>query len=129
MKFRLFPLETRCVMFERKLHAANMHMFKTLASSWRKKAINFDPYEVIIQYKRTFPLDLSYEADVQGKLKGLVSEQTRLNLASFIDDAEYEQELMKQEETDISSYYTTQASDEVNGDELGEIPANTRTEE
>ena len=101
LKMKLFPLETRCVQFERKYHEANMYMFKVLASTLSKKNIAFDPLEVTIEYKRSLPLDLEYIANVQAKLKGLVSEQTRLNLADFCDDAEYEIELMKKEQEDI----------------------------
>ena len=101
MKFKLFPLETRCIMFERKFHEANMYMFKVLASSLRKKNIDFDYLETVIEYKRSMPIDLEYESNCQAKLKGLVSEQTRLNLFSVIDDAEYEKELMEEEQENI----------------------------
>ena len=101
MKVRLFPLETRCAMFERKLHAANLYMFKTLSTAWEKKQIFVDPLEVIIEYKRTFPLDLQYEATVLAALKGNVSDQTALGLMSFIDSPEYEKELMEQEKDSI----------------------------
>lgn len=101
MKVRLFPLETRCAMFERKLHAANIHMFKVLSTAWEKKQIFIDPLEVIIEYKRTFPLDLQYEATVLASLKGNVSDQTALGLMSFIDNPEYELELMAKEKEDI----------------------------
>lgn len=101
LKMKLFPLETRCIQFERKFHEANMYMFKVLASSLKKKNIDFDGLEVTIQYKRNFPADLSYEAEIQAQLKGLVSEQTRLNLFSEIEDAEYEQELMRKEQENI----------------------------
>ena len=97
MKVRLFPLETRCAMFERKLHAANMYMFKVLASAWEKKQIFVDPLEVVIEYKRTFPLDLQYESQVLASLKGNISDQTALGLMSFIDNPEYELELMEKE--------------------------------
>jgi SPP1 family phage portal protein len=101
MKLRLFPLETRCAMFERKLHAANMYMFKVLASAWKKKQIFIDPYEIIIEYKRTMPLDLQYESTVLASLKGNVSDQTALGLMSFIDNPQYEQDLMAKEKEDI----------------------------
>lgn len=101
MKVRLFPLETRCAMFERKLHAANIYMFKALSSAWEKKQIFVDPLEVIIEYKRTFPLDLQYEAQVLASLKGNVSDQTALGLMSFIDNPQYELDLMEQEKDSI----------------------------
>lgn len=101
MKVRLFPLETRCAMFERKLHAANIHMFKVLSTAWEKKQIFIDPLEIIIEYKRTFPLDLQYEAQVLASLKGNISDQTALGLMSFIDNPEYELELMEKERDSI----------------------------
>lgn len=101
MKVRLFPLETRCAMFERKLHAANLYMFKALSSAWAKKQIFIDPLEVIIEYKRVFPLDLLYESQVLASLKGNVSDHTALGLMSFIDSVEFEQELMEKEKDSI----------------------------
>lgn len=97
MKFKLFPLETRCSMLERKLDAANMYMFKVLSTSWKKKAIDFDPLEVTIEYKRNIPLDLEYYASTLSQLKGNVSDQTALNLMPFIENADYELDLMKSE--------------------------------
>lgn len=101
MKLKLFALETRCAMFERKLHSANIYMFKTLSSAWEKKQIHIDPLELIIEYKRTMPLDLQYESQVLASLKGNVSDQTALGLMSFIDNPEYELELMEQEKDSI----------------------------
>ena len=101
MKLRLFPLETRCAMFERKLHAANLYMFKVLASAWEKKQIFIDPLEIIIDYRRCMPLDLTYEVDVLAKLDGLVSKHTALSLMSWCDNPDWEIELMEKEKSDI----------------------------
>ena len=101
MKLRLFPLETRCAMFERKLHAANLYMFKTLSTAWEKKQIHIDPYEIVIEYSRCMPFDLAYESDVLAKLDGLVSKHTALSLMSWCDSPDYEIELMEKEKSDI----------------------------
>lgn len=101
MKLRLFPLETRCAMFERKLHAANLYMFKVLSSAWEKKQIFIDPLEIIIDYRRCMPLDLTYEVDVLAKLDGLVSKHTALSLMSWCDNPDWEIELMEKEKSDI----------------------------
>lgn len=119
MKVRLFPLETRCAMFERKLHAANIYMFKTLSTAWEKKQIFVDPLEVIIEYKRTFPLDLQYEATVLASLKGNVSDQTALGLMSFIDNPEYELELMEQEKDSIPEIDLSFEGEESQNDVVG----------
>lgn len=101
MKLKLFPLETRCIMFERKIHSANMYMFKCLASAWEKKQIRINPLEVVIQYKRTYPIDLQYESQVLATLKGNVSDHTALGLLSFVDDVQYEIDLMEKEKESI----------------------------
>lgn len=101
MKLRLFPLETRCAMFERKLHAANLYMFRTLSSAWEKKQIFIDPLEIIIDYRRCMPLDLTYEVDVLAKLDGLVSKHTALSLMSWCDNPDWEIELMEKEKDNI----------------------------
>ncbi len=43
----------------------------------------------------TFCSTLLYEAQTTAQLKGLVSEPTRLELLSFVDDVDYEQEMME----------------------------------
>lgn len=97
LKFKLFPLEAKCKKFERKFDTANRHMLRGLCHMWKVKGEEFDPYKFFVEYKRNFPMDVLPEAEVQMKLKGLVSEQTRLSLASFIDDAEYEIQRMEEE--------------------------------
>lgn len=91
MKFKLFSLESKCTTFERKFNSAAMYMFRLWSGIMQVKGRGtFDPLNVFMEYKRNFPLDLLHEAQVQATLKGMVSEQTRLSLAGFIDDPEYE---------------------------------------
>ena len=90
LKYKLFPLESKCKTFERKFDAAARYMIEGLCNSWRIRGEAFDPYDFYVEYKRNFPLDLLNEAQIQQVLKGLVSEQTRLSMASFIDDPRYE---------------------------------------
>lgn len=56
-----------------------------------------NPYEMVLGFKRNVPLDMLYEAQTTAQLKGLVSEPTRLELLSFVDDVDYEQEMMERE--------------------------------
>lgn len=98
LKFKLFALESKCTTFERKFNSAAMHMFRLWTAMMQVKGRGtFDPLNVFMEYKRNFPLDLLHEAEIQATLKGFVSEQTRLSLAGFIDDPEYEIKMMEQE--------------------------------
>lgn len=97
LKFKLMGLENKCATFERKFSSAIMYMWKLIAGVWSTKGVHMDPYEMVLGFKRNVPLDLLYEAQATAQLKGLVSEPTRLELLSFVDDADYEMEMMQQE--------------------------------
>ena len=77
--------------------ASLRQMFKVITSAWAKKGIGIDYTDIWYQFKRNFPLDIQSEAQATALLRGHVSEQTRLSLLSFIDDPEYEIELMRKE--------------------------------
>ena len=97
LKFKLMGLENKCAAFERKFSSASMYMWKMIAGVWSTKGIHMNPYEMVLGFKRNVPLDMLYEAQTTAQLKGLVSEPTRLELLSFVDDVDYEQEMMERE--------------------------------
>ena len=98
MKFKMFGLESKCVISERKFTAALRTQYKILSSVWAAKGSKVDYLNMTFTWTRNFPLNLADEADTTVKLKGLVSEKTRLGLLSFIDDPEQELKQMKLEE-------------------------------
>lgn len=97
LKFKMLGLESKCIVAERKMTAALRQMFKVICSAWAKKGITIDYTNIWFQFKRNFPLDILSEAQSTAMLRGHVSEQTRLSLLSFVDDPEYELELMRKE--------------------------------
>ena len=90
MKFKMFGLESKCVTSERKFTAALRTQYKILATALAFKGSKVDCLNMTFTWTRNFPLNLLDEADTTVKLKGLVSEKTRLGLLSFIDDPEKE---------------------------------------
>lgn len=98
-KYKLLGLEMKTGFFENKFRSASKRMFELLARPWNMKtpSLKFDPLYVWYEFKRNFPKDLLYEAQATRQLKGMVSEQTRLSQLSFVDDAQYELELMERE--------------------------------
>lgn len=100
MKYKLMALENKCVTMERKMTAALRWQFKVLCSAWAKKGLaKPDDYlNIWFGFKRNLPANILEEADVAAKLKGLVSEETRLALLSFVDDVKYELERMQAEQ-------------------------------
>lgn len=97
LKYKLSGIESKCSAFERKKLSSDMQMFKVIASAWTKKRETFDPMRVIIEHKRNVPIDMLEIADAVTKFKGIVSDQTLLSLLPFVDDPEYELELIQQD--------------------------------
>jgi len=100
MKFKLFGLESKCITAERKFAAALRNQYRILSTAWLKKGISIDYTNIFFTFKRNFPLNLLDEAQTTTQLKGNISERTRLSLLSFVDDVEYEMQLMERENID-----------------------------
>lgn len=109
LKFKLHGLETKCGMFEAKMLDAAQYMFKVLASAWRKKQITFDPLQVILEFKRNFPLDRLTEAQTAQAFIGAgLPKEWVYSQISGIDDVDYILELLKNEQGDIAPLYDTE---------------------
>lgn len=107
LKFKLHGLETKCGMFEAKMLDASQYMFKVLASFWRKRRIEFDPLQVVLDFKRNFPLDKQSEAQTAKELiaAGLPKRIAWSIAISGIDDIDYVLDILKQEQEDITPLY------------------------
>ena len=96
-KYKMLPFENKCATTERKMTKSLMEMFKILSTAWAKKGIAVEWKDIEMTFTRNFPLDLLHEAEVQAKLKGLVSDMTRLSLFSAVEDPAAELEAMDAE--------------------------------
>lgn len=94
IRYKLMPLENKCITLERKMTAALRQQFKVLATAWAKKGIALDYTNIFFQFKRNLPVNLLDEAQSTAQLKGLVSERTRLSQLAFVDDVDWELEEM-----------------------------------
>lgn len=103
LKFKLIGLETKCGMFQAKMMSAGTHMFKLLASSFRKRRVVIDPLQCIMEFKRNFPLDILSEAQaVQALIAAGLPKEVAFNVAlSCIDDIDYVMQLIEKEIGDI----------------------------
>ncbi|WP_353856446.1 phage portal protein [Bacillus sp. Bos-x628] len=103
MRYKLMALENKCITMERKMTAALRYQYKLLCSAWSRKnaAIRGDDYlKVWFTFTRNLPANIAEEAETTAKLKGLVSEETRLSLLTFVDDVQYELDRMNEEKID-----------------------------
>lgn len=106
MKFKLMALENKSITMERKMTAALRYQFKILFSAWgtKGKASEDDYLKVWFGFTRNLPVNLLEESQIAGGLKGLVSEETRLSLLSFVDDVQYEIDKMKEEQDEYTRH-------------------------
>lgn len=119
LKFKILSLEAKCGMFEAKVGVAATYMFKVLASSWRKKRIEFDPLQAYISCSRNFPLDsLANAQTAQALIAAGVPKEVAFDIAiPEIDDIAYVMDLIERETNDIPSLTrTTQEDVEMNGE-------------
>ncbi len=96
-RWKLLAFENRAVQKGRKFGKGLDEMMRSIASAWEKREIRIKPEEIEYVFTRNLPVDLLYTAEVSAKLKGLVSEGTRLSLLPFVEDPEGEKESMKKE--------------------------------
>lgn len=99
LKFKMLGLENKSIVMERKMSSALRYQFKVLCSAWSaRKGIKQEDYlDIWFGFKRNLPMNILEEAEASLKLKGIVSEETRLSLLSFIDDMQYELQKMEEE--------------------------------
>jgi len=97
MKYKLLPLESKCITAERKFITGLQYQYQLLAGIWniRFAGLNFDLFELTFRFTRNFPLNLLEESQIAAALKGVVSDRTLLSLLSFIKDPDKEIEQMK----------------------------------
>lgn len=114
LKFKLTGLEAKCGMFQAKMVSAGVYMFRALTNSWGNKGIKANPLQIIMDFSRNFPLDLLSEAQAVGQLlsTGGVSKRTAISQLSFVDDPDYELELVEEEKNNIPSLMDRVREDE-----------------
>lgn len=97
LRFKIMAFENKCITMERKFTSSLRYQFKVIFSAWRKRMASIseeDYLRVWFGWKRNLPQNIADEADTTAKLKGHVSERTRLSKLSFVDDVDYEMEQM-----------------------------------
>lgn len=90
LRYKLLPLMNKAIKTERKFSVSFREQFKLLAGPWNTKGVTFDYLDVWWQFKPNIPVDIQDEASATNKLKGFVSEKTRLSLLTFVDDVDHE---------------------------------------
>lgn len=104
LRFKLTGLEAKCGMFQAKMLSAGVYMFKLLAEAWSKKKIAVDPLQVVMDFKRNFPLDNLTEAQTaQALINAGLPKRVAYQVLSIVDDIDFVMELIDEEKSDIPS--------------------------
>lgn len=97
LRYKLLPLMNKAIKTQRKFSVSLREQFRLLAGPWQTKGVEFDYLDVWWQFKPNIPVDIQDEASATNKLKGFVSEKTRLSLLTFVDDVDHEIKEMEQD--------------------------------
>ena len=97
-KWKLIDLENKAGTKTRKFGKGLREQFRVLASVWnRRDGGKLDYLNIHWDFKRNLPVDIGYVGDAVSKLNGIHSKRTLLGQIPYIEDVDYELELMEQE--------------------------------
>lgn len=124
LKFKLHGLETKCGMYQAQMMNAAQYMWRLLASAWRKKGTKIDPLQIVMEFKRNFPLDSLSEAQTaQAQIGAGLPKRWVYSQMSSVDDVDYIMQLIEEEKTDATSLYE---NDNDEDDEIEDVGINDK---
>lgn len=104
LKFKLHGLETKCSTFQSSFMNSAIRMWEILCSSWRKKGIQADPLQFVMEFTRNFPLDKLSEAQTaQAMIAAGLPKAWVYSQIAGVDDVNYILDLIEEEKGDIPS--------------------------
>ena len=87
IRFKLFGLETKCMVKERKMEKAIKDLFRVITAPLKVlTGREVDVKNLKIEFSRNIPTNITEQVDTVTKLDGKVDKETLLSLLSFIDN-------------------------------------------
>ena len=105
MRYRLTIMSDLAKTKQRKFTAGFNKRYRLIFSNPVSKMAKDDSMKLRFQFPLNYPVNLTEEADVASKLKGITSDETLLSVLSIVDDVKAEIE-RKQKENDMTAYQT-----------------------
>lgn len=110
IKFKLFSLENKCIIKERKMVKSIKKVLKLLAKPIKViTGKEMRLVDITIKFTRNVPANLLEVSQVVTNLNGLVDKHTLLSLLPFVDDPDVVLELLQKEQEwysfDLSNYH------------------------
>lgn len=98
IKFKLFGLETKCIIKERKMDKAIRQLLEVLSVPIRvKTGKEIDLRNIHVEFSRNVPANITEVVDTVMKLDGKVDQETLLALLPFVDNPKEILEKLKKE--------------------------------
>lgn len=98
IRFKLFGLETKCIIKERKMEKAIRDLFRVITSPLRViTGKEVDVLNLKVEFTRNVPNNITEIVDTVTKLDGKVDKETLLSLLPFIDNPKDVLEKLKQD--------------------------------
>jgi len=99
IRFKLFGLETKCIIKERKMEKAIRNLFRVLASPLSVLTNRLpDAVDLQVEFTRNIPNNITEIVDTVTKLEGRVDKETLLALLPFVDNPK---DVLKKLEEDV----------------------------
>lgn len=102
MRYRLTIMSDLAKTKQRKFTACFNRRYRLLFSNPVSKMAKDDWMKLRFQFTLNYPVNLTEEADVAGKLKGIVSDETLLSVLSIVNDTKEEIRRMREDEDPVS---------------------------
>lgn len=97
LKYKLFNLEKDMARKESKWRKSLQKMVELITIYLNIKSMNFDYRDIKITFTRALPTNEVEIVDIISKLNGIISHKTLLSQLDFIENPEYELQLIKKE--------------------------------
>lgn len=123
IRFKLFGLETKCIIKERKMEKAIKELFKILYAPLRVLTSHEpDVANLKVEFTRNIPNNLTEIVDTVSKLDGMVDKETLLALLPFVDNPKDVLEKLKQDIQTERKNNDPYSPDSVNADMANPFP-------
>jgi len=97
IRYKLMQLEEKSMTAQVKFEVSDSYMWRLLEPVFKKFNTEFDYKLIHRRFTRNIPVNMLEEARIQTELDGIVSTETRLSIASFIENPELEMQALQRE--------------------------------
>lgn len=107
LRYKLLSLENAVSIKERSFKQALEERIKLIVNHFNLKGHSYNANDVVMSFKRNMPTNNKDIVEMVSKLKGLLSDVSLLQLLPWVEDANYELDLLKKQNEDSINEFGT----------------------